>query len=142
MLKTKRQQYEFEIDELKKELAKTKVVYNYNTGKIEDDFNVLNQILNLKTSHYENIIFVFNRYQEEKKVNVKTEEIDKATKDIIYESFQSLSDVYIDYLVKKYFSSKEAMVDTYTQQVYLRLFGFANNYNMTMTQANYNKKKE
>lgn len=129
-----------EIEELKKELAKNKVIFSYNSAKIEDDFNVLNQVLELKVSNYENVVFVFNRYKEEKKVNVTTDEIEKATTEIIYESFEVLSEVYINYLVTKYFASKEAMIEVYTQRIYLRLFAFANNYNTTKTQTAFSKK--
>ena len=137
MFKTKK--LNLEIEELKKELAKNKVIYGYNTAKIEDDFNVLNQILELKTLNYENIIFVFNRYKEDKKVNVATEEIEKATTDIVSETFKLLSPNYLDYLIGKYFSSKDAMIDTYTQKTYLRLFAYANAYNTNRTQSNYKK---
>jgi len=137
MLKTKK--LNLEIEELKRELSKNKVIYNYNMNKLEDDFNVLNQILDLKTQNYENVIFVFNRYKEEKKVNVSTDEIEKATKDIIAETFKSLSDEYLNYLIGKYFSSKDSMVDIYTQKIYLRLFAYANNYNMNMTQSSFKK---
>jgi hypothetical protein len=138
-MRTSRKQLEKHNDFLQQELSKYKVRFDYNSTKIEDDFNVLNQILDLKLSHYQNIIFVYNRYQETKKVNVKTEEIDKATSDIVKEAFLALSEKYTNYLVDKYFSSKDTMVDTYAQQVYLKLFAFANNYNMVTTKDNYKK---
>jgi hypothetical protein len=138
-MRTSRKQLEKHNDFLQQELSKYKVRFDYNSTKIEDDFNVLNQILDLKLSHYQNIIFVYNRYQETKKVNVKTEEIDKATSDIVKEAFLALSEKYTNYLVDKYFSSKDTMVDTYAQQVYLKLFAFANKYNMVTTKDNYKK---
>ncbi len=130
-----------EIESLKLELSKNKIIFNYNSSKIEDDFNVLNQILDLKISHYENVVFLYNRYQEEKKVNVSSEELDKSTTEIVFETFKSLSDRYIDYLVEKYFDSRDAMVGVYTQRVYLRLFSFANNYNIAKTQTDFKKSK-
>lgn len=138
-MRISKKQMKSEIELLKTELEKKKVVFNYNANKIEDDFHVLNQMLDLKISHYENVIFVYNRYQEEKKVSVTSEEIDKSTKDIIYDSFKNLSEDYIEYLILKYFASKEAMIDTYTQRVYLRLFAFANTYNLSKTQDAFKK---
>ena len=77
MLKNKKMK--LQIEELQKELNDKKMIFSYNETKIKDDFNVLNEILELKISHYEDVTFIYNRYQEEKKVNVKSEEIDKAT---------------------------------------------------------------
>lgn len=118
------------IKELESQLAIKSVLSNYNETKIQDDFLVLNQVLDLKTSHYENVVFIYNRYREEKKVNVTDEEINKATSDIIAETIKTLSTSYIEYLTTKYFDSRAALVDVYTQRVYIRLFAFANDYNV------------
>lgn len=115
-----------EIEELKKELTN---IRNYEKGKIEDDYNVFNQLLEQKTTYYESIIFTYNRYKEEKKVNITTEEITEHTEKIIGETLSSLSPKYLDYLVDKYFSSLEKMVEVYTQRVFLRLFHLSNEYN-------------
>lgn len=129
MLKNKKMK--LQIEELKKELEDKKMIFNYNETKIKDDFNVLNEILELKISHYEDVTFIYNRYQEDKKVNVKSEEIEKATSDIVKETLMCLSDNYLKYLCTKYFKSEATLVDVYTQKVYVRLFAFANNYNVS-----------
>lgn len=133
MLKNKKMK--LQIEELQKELNDKKMIFSYNETKIKDDFNVLNEILELKISHYEDVTFIYNRYQEEKKVNVKSEEIDKATSDIIKETLMCLSDNYLEYLCTKYFKTEAALVDLYTQKVYIRLFAFANNYNVSKMQS-------
>lgn len=115
-----------EIEELKKELAN---IRNYEKGKIEDDYNVFNQLLEQKTTYYESIIFTYNRYKEEKKVNITTEEITENTEKIIGETMASLSPKYVDYLVDKYFSSLEKMIEVYSQRIFLRLFHLSNEYN-------------
>jgi len=115
-----------EIEELKKELTNNR---NYEKGKIEDDYNVFNQLLEQKTTYYESIIFTYNRYKEEKKVNITTEEITEHTEKIIGETMASLSPKYVDYLVDKYFSSLEKMIEVYTQRIFLRLFHLSNEYN-------------
>lgn len=115
-----------EIEDLKKELAN---IRNYEKGKIEDDYNVFNQLLEQKTTYYESIIFTYNRYKEEKKVNITTEEITEHTEKIIGETLASLSPKYVDYLVNKYFSSLEKMIEVYTQRIFLRLFHLSNEYN-------------
>ena len=115
-----------EIEELKKELTN---IRNYEKGKIEDDYNVFNQLLEQKTTYYESIIFTYNRYKEEKKVNITTEEITEHTEKIIGETMASLSPKYVDYLVDKYFSSLEKMIEVYTQRIFLRLFHLSNEYN-------------
>ena len=115
-----------EIEELKKELTN---IRNYEKGKIEDDYNVFNQLLEQKTAYYESIIFTYNRYKEEKKVNITTEEITEHTEKIIGETLASLSPKYVDYLVDKYFSSLEKMIEVYTQRIFLRLFHLSNEYN-------------
>jgi hypothetical protein len=128
-----------ELDRVKEELAKNKITFNYNTTKIEDDFNVLNQIIDLKMSHYKDIVFVYNRYTEEKRVNVTSEELDATTTRIASEVFRALSKQYLDYLILKYFSSEESMIEVYTQQIYMKLFAFANAYNTEKTQKDYKK---
>jgi hypothetical protein len=135
----KNKKLKLQIEELQKQLNDKKDVFSYNETKIKDDFNVLNEILDLKTSHYEDVLFVYNRYQEDKKVDVNTEEIDKATKDIIKETLLSLSDKYIEYLCTKYFKDVGALVDVYTQKVYVRLFKYANTYNINRISSNYKK---
>ena len=115
-----------EIEKLKKELTNNR---NYEKGKIEDDYNVFNQLLEQKTTYYESIIFTYNRYKEEKKVNITTEEITEHTEKIIGETMASLSPKYVDYLVDKYFSSLEKMIEVYTQRIFLRLFHLSNEYN-------------
>jgi hypothetical protein len=97
--------------------------------------------LDLKISNYEEVMFVYNRYQEDKKVNVSTEEIDKATRSIIKDTIMSLSERYVNYLCTKYFKSEEALVDVYTQRVYMRLFKFANDYNINRTQSDFKNNK-
>lgn len=115
-----------EIEELKRELTN---IRNYEKGKIEDDYNVFNQLLEQKTTYYESLIFTYNRYKEEKKVNITTEEITEHTEKIIGETLSSLSPKYLDYLVDKYFSSLEKMIEVYTQRIFLRLFHLSNEYN-------------
>jgi hypothetical protein len=130
-----------QIENLQKELNSKKEIFNYNEIKIKDDFNVLNEVLDLKISNYEEVMFVYNRYQEDKKVNVSTEEIDKATRSIIKDTIMSLSERYVNYLCTKYFKSEEALVDVYTQRVYMRLFKFANDYNINRTQSDFKNNK-
>lgn len=115
--------------ELKKALS---YALSYNEEKLSDDFNTLNHIIDLKVSYYENVVFYYKRYKEDKKVNVETEELEKVVKDIIYETFQSISESYTGYLVTKYFASKDAMFEIYIQEVYLRLFAFTSKYNTDM----------
>lgn len=129
------------VEELQNELNNKKEIFNYNEIKIKDDFNVLNEVLDLKISHYEDVVFIYNRYQEDKKVNVSTDEIDKATREIIKETLLSLSDKYIQYLCTKYFRTEGALIDVYTQKVYIRLFKFANTYNVNKTQLDFNSQK-
>jgi len=117
------------IKELEKKLEEKSILSNYNEIKIQDDFLVLNQVLDFKISHYEKVVFVFKRYQNEKKVNVSDEEINQATVNILTDTFKVLSETYIEYLSQKYFNSREAMIDIYTQRVYMRLFAFGNEYN-------------
>lgn len=126
MFKSKKTELLKEIEELKKELTN---IRNYEKGKIEDDYNVFNQLLEQKTTYYESIIFTYNRYKEEKKVNITTEEIKEHTEKIIGETLSSLSPKYVDYLVDKYFSSLEKMIEVYTQRIFLRLFHLSNEYN-------------
>lgn len=126
MFKSKKTELLKEIEELKKELSN---IRNYEKGKIEDDYNVFNQLLEQKTTYYESIIFTYNRYKEEKKVNITTEEIKEHTEKIIGETLASLSPKYLDYLVDKYFSSLEKMIEVYTQRIFLRLFHLSNDYN-------------
>ena len=55
----------------------------------------------------------------------------KQPSDIIKETLMCLSDNYLEYLCTKYFKTEAALVDLYTQKVYIRLFAFANNYNVS-----------
>ena len=50
-----------QIEELQKELNIKREFFSYNEAKIKDDFNVLNEVLELKTSHYEDAVFIYKR---------------------------------------------------------------------------------
>lgn len=126
----KKKQIQQENTKLKEELGKIK---NYEKSKIEDDFNIFNQLLEQKMNYYETIIFTYNRYKEEKKTNVTTEEVEKHTQKIVSETLSSLATGYLDYLVDKYFSSLEAMIEVYSQRVFMRLFYMSNEYNTSNT---------
>lgn len=119
-----------EIERLNREVDSKEFNYDFNKGKIEDDFNLFNQLLEQKTLYYENILFNINRFSEEKKLNVSSEEITKTTENIISETISALSEKYMEYLVDKYFSSLERLIESYNQRIFLRLFEYASKYNI------------
>lgn len=128
-----------EIELLKVENARLTKLNSYDKSKIADDFNIFTNILEQKTLIYENIVFNINRYINEKHVDIQDEEVNNTSAKIVSETIMALSEDYVEYLVKKYFSSLDAMIDIYIQSTYLRLFAKSSEYNNRSTIEKNNK---
>ena len=105
----------------------------------EQDFGFLTLILTRNINMHK--VFFIEPYikQLDGSGTIKEEEITASIEDIIEAVFSSLSDTYIDFLVKKYFKDQSELLDFISDEVYVEVLKNATDANRAKLNKVYQK---